>query len=233
MKVAIIPARGGSQRIPGKNIRIFAGQPIIGYSIEAALNSQLFDRVIVSTDDEKIAHVAEQFGAEVPFSRPSRLADNHTGTTETIAHAVAWLKKHDQRDLGEVCCIYPTAPFIRIEDLKAGWEIMQERNWQFVFAATTFASPIFRSFEKNESGGLQMFFPKHFSTRSQDLPEALCDAASFYWGRPQAWLDGLQIFGEHSSVVQIPRWRAQDIDTLEDWAIAESMREYAMSELPL
>lgn len=228
MKVAVIPARGGSQRIPGKNIRIFAGKPIIAYSIETAINSGLFDRVIVSTDDAKIAGIAEKYGAEIPFLRPPELANHHTGTTETIAHTVNWLRQHDQRDMDAVCCLYATAPFILIDDLKRGWDILNASSWQYVFAATTFASPIFRSFEENESGGIRMFFPDNFSSRSQDLPEALCDAASFYWGRPQAWLDGKRIFSEHSSVVRIPRWRVQDIDTVEDWVMAESMQLHAM-----
>jgi pseudaminic acid cytidylyltransferase len=222
MKAAVIPARGGSKRIPRKNIRLFAGKPMIAHSIGAALRSGLFDRVIVSTDDEEIANVGREYGAEVPFIRPSELADDHIGTTEVIAHAVEQLRSRGA-DLSAVCCIYATAPFIRKEDLAYGLAILEGGSWQYVFSATTYASPIFRSFQKNQGGGLRMFFPEHFNTRSQDLPEAMHDAGQFYWGRPQAWLDKVRIFDVNSTVVTIPRWRVQDIDTEEDWARAESM----------
>lgn len=222
MKVAVIPARGGSKRIPRKNIREFAGKPIIAHSIEVALQSGLFEQVIVSTDDEEIAEVAKKYGAEVPFSRPRELSDDHTGTTEVIAHAINWLQSHGA-NLSGVCCIYATAVFIRHEDLKQGLTILEAGNWHYVFSATTFAFPIFRSFQKNAEGGLEMFFPECFNTRSQDLPEALHDAGQFYWGRPQAWLDHVRIFDKASTVVSIPRWRVQDIDTLEDWERAQIM----------
>lgn len=222
MKVAVIPARGGSKRIPGKNIRVFAGKPMIAHSISRALQSGLFERVIVSTDDEEISRVARDFGAEVPLLRPKELSDDHTGTTEVVAHMVDWLQSRGA-ELSAVCCIYATAPFIRQEDLERGLAILQAGNWQYVFSATTFAFPIFRSFQTNAEGRLKMFFPEHFNTRSQDLPEALHDAGQFYWGLPQAWVDHVRIFDETSTVVAIPRWRAQDIDTEEDWARAEVM----------
>lgn len=225
MRVAVIPARAGSKRIPHKNIREFAGKPMIAHSIHCALQSGLFERVIVSTDDEEISRVARNFGAEVPFLRPAELSDDHTGTAEVIAHSIEYLCAQGTK-LSAVCCIYATAPFIRQADLKQGLAVLEAGNWQYVFSATTFAFPIFRSFQKNTEGGLKMFFPEYFNTRSQDLPEALHDAGQFYWGRPQAWIDRVRIFDSSSTTVIIPRWRVQDIDTEEDWIRAESMTGY-------
>ncbi|MET0535996.1 MAG: pseudaminic acid cytidylyltransferase, partial [Steroidobacter sp.] len=186
MKVAVIPARGGSKRIPRKNVKRFAGKPMIAYSIECALGSGLFERVIVSTDDSEIAQVARDHGAEAPFVRPPELSDDHTGTTEVVAHAVQFLQQ--QHDLTAVCCIYATAPFVDRDDLVRGWSLLEAGDWHYVFSATTFGFPIFRSFRRTEANGVQMFFPEHLLTRSQDLPEAWHDAGQFYWGRPQAWL---------------------------------------------
>lgn len=222
MNVAVIPARGGSKRILRKNIRNFAGKPMIARPIECALRSGLFGRVIVSTEDEEIAQTARAFGAHVPFQRPQRLADDHTGITPVLAHAIDWL-----RSTGEapefVCCIYATAAFIHEADLQRGLAELEGGSWQYVFSATTFASPPHRAFRRNRSGGLEMLFPEHFTSRSQDLPEVLHDAAQFCWGRAQAWLDNTRIFDKSSSVVLIPRWRVQDIDTEEDWIRAESL----------
>jgi N-acylneuraminate cytidylyltransferase len=220
VKVAVIPARGGSKRIPRKNIRQFAGKPMIAHSIECAMRSGLFERVIVSTDDAEIGRVARDFGAEVPFVRPAELSNDHAGTTEVIAHAVTWLRGQGV-DVSAACCIYATAPFAREADLRQGWEMMAAGRWQYVFSATRFAFPVFRSFRNAGTGGLEMLFPQYFGTRSQDLPDVLHDAGQFYWGRPQAWLGGLRIFDKESTVVQIPHWRAQDIDTLDDWERAQ------------
>jgi N-acylneuraminate cytidylyltransferase len=221
MRIAVIPARGGSKRIPRKNIKPFAGQPMISYSIAAALQSNVFDRVIVSTDDEEIARVAKEFGAEVPFVRPRALSDDHTGTMDVVAHAIRFLAPQELSNLTAVCCIYATAPFIRQDDIRHGLELLESENWQYVFAATNFAAPIFRSFKKDASGGLEMFFPEYFPTRSQDLPEAMHDAGQFYWGRPAAWLSAAKVFDRRSTVVLLPRWRVHDIDTEDDWLRAE------------
>lgn len=225
MRVAVIPARGGSKRIPRKNIRRFAGQPMIAYSIQCALSSGVFDRVVVSTDDEEIAAIATHYGAEVPFMRPVGLADDHASTTPVIAHAIEQLQAAGAQ-LAAVCCIYPTAPFIDADDVRAGMHTLQSGSWQYVFSATSFAFPIFRSLKRIEGGAVEMFFPEHFLTRSQDLPEALHDAGQFYWGQAQAWLSGMRIFDRWSTVVTIPRWRVQDIDTEEDWVRAEIMHSY-------
>jgi pseudaminic acid cytidylyltransferase len=220
MRIAVIPARGGSKRIPRKNIKNFNGKPMIAWSIEAAKESGLFEKIIVSTDDEEIAEIASEWGAEVPFLRPAELSDDFVATTEVIAHATQWAI--DQKfDLESVCCIYATAPFIKVEDLKRAREALDSGDWDYAFAVTDFAAPIFRAFKETEQGGLEMFFPEHFGTRSQDLPVALHDAGQFYWGRSEAWMQGRRIFSINSKPILIPRWRVQDIDTLEDWKRAE------------
>lgn len=195
---------------------------MIAHSIAAAAGSGLFDRIVVSTDDDEIAAVSERFGAEVPFRRPAGLANDHAGLTEVVAHATEWLEGTGA-NVDAVCCILATAPFLRAADLVSGLAALESGDWQYAFAATTYAFPIFRSFERDSSGGVKMFFPEHFGTRSQDLPEALHDAGQFYWGRPGAWQSNERIFGARSTVVMIPRWRVQDIDTEEDWTRAELM----------
>lgn len=229
MKVAVIPARGGSKRIPRKNIKPFAGKPMIAHSIAAACESNLFDRILVSTDDCEIAEVAKALGAEVPFLRPVELSNDFACTTDVIAHATQWMLDQ-QWPVEAVCCLYATAPFVRVEDLNRGLVALQSGPWAYAFTVTEFAAPIFRSFHLHPDGGLEMFFPDQFSTRSQDFPMALHDAGQFYWGRPTAWLERKRIFDRHSFPVIIPRWRVQDIDTEADWRRAELMM-YAISQM--
>lgn len=227
MRIAVIPARGGSKRIPRKNIKPFCGMPMIAWSIEAAKSSGLFGRIIVSTDDAEIAEVAKQWGAEVPFMRPEALSNDHAGTTPVVAHATQWAL--DQGfDVSAVCCIYATAPFVQTDDLNRGWEALNSGDWDYAFTVTDFAAPIFRSFNQTAEGGVEMFFPEHFATRSQDLPAALYDAGQFYWGRPVAWLKDKRIFDRRSKPVMIPRWRVQDIDTPDDWERAEILASVIM-----
>lgn len=220
MKMAVIPARGGSKRIPRKNIKPFCGKPMIAWSIEAAKLSGLFERVIVSTDDAEIAELARLWGAEVPFMRPADLSDDHVTTTAVIAHATRWALDLGT-DVEAVCCIYATAPFVQADDLGKGWDALNSGDWDYVLTVTDFAAPIFRAFKQAPEGGIEMFFPEYFATRSQDLPVALHDAGQFYWGRPAAWLDGKRIFDRRSKPILIPRWRVQDIDTQDDWERAE------------
>lgn len=227
--VAVIPARGGSKRIPRKNIRAFGGRPMIAHSIERALECGLFDRVIVSTDDADVRAVALSCGAEVPFLRPAHLADDHTGTTAVMSHAVKWLEE-DGAAPSSVCCIYATAPFLRTGDLVAGLTILQEGAWSYVLAATTFAFPIFRSFTRRPDGGIEVLFPEHMDRRSQDLPGAWHDAGQFYWGRAECWLREDPVLGPRSAVVAVPRSRVQDIDTEEDWARAELLWKLLQAE---
>lgn len=228
MKIAVIPARGGSKRIPRKNLRPFCGKPMIARSIDAARESGVFDRVIVSTDDDEIAEVGEAWGAEVPFQRPASLADDHAGTTEVIAHATEWAQAQGW-PLEAVCCLYATAPFVRSEDIRTGLEQLGEGDWDFCFTATEYPSPIFRAFRETPEGGVEMFFPDQFTTRSQDLPEALHDAGQFYWGRPAAWLEQAPLFGPRSRPLHLPRWRVQDIDTEDDWKRAELLWEAVLN----
>ena len=220
MKVAIIPARGGSKRIPRKNIKEFCGKPMMAYSIEAAIKSGCFDKVIVSTDDTEIAEVARAYRAEVPFIRPEELSNDYAGTIPVIQHAIQWLISQDQKpDL--VCCLYATAPFVTPETLKQGLEQLKQNKAAYAFSATSYAFPIQRAFKITPSIGIEMFDPAQFNTRSQDLEEAYHDAGQFYWGKVDAWLAEKVIFGPESTPVIMPRHRVQDIDTPEDWQRAE------------
>ena len=224
MKVAIIPARGGSKRIPGKNVRDFCGQPIIKYSIDAAARSKIFDRVIVSTDCDTVAAVSKQLGAEVPFRRPRELADDHTPTLPVIRHAVEALREGGDK-VKFACCLYATAPFVRSDDLIAGYRILESnRDGEFSVPVTTFPFPIFRGF-KIEQERIKMIWPEHLETRSQDLLEAWHDAGQFYWGTAQAWRTANGIFSADCLPIRIPRWRVQDIDSEEDWLRAEILYE--------
>jgi pseudaminic acid cytidylyltransferase len=222
MKLAVIPARGGSKRIPRKNIREFCGKPIIAYSIEAALASGLFDQVIVSTDDDEIASVARDFGAETPFMRPGEIADDYTGTNAVVKHAIQWYQERS-RSVSLSCCIYATAPFIHPEYLKEGHNKLINSGKSFAFSVTSFPFPIQRAIHINRKGEMDAFWPEHRNTRSQDLEETYHDAGQFYWGRAQAFLNDEVIFSKISIPVILPRYLVQDIDTLEDWRRAEYM----------
>lgn len=220
MRLAVIPARGGSKRIPRKNIKPFVGKPMIAWSIEAALASRCFDRVIVSTDDDEIASVAREWGAETPFLRPAALSDDHTGTIPVIAHAIAELEREGSSH-DAVCCLYATAPFVTSGDLITGLESLAGNDVDYAFSVTSYAFPIQRALRMTAEGRVRMFQPSQFDTRSQDLEEAWHDAGQFYWGRAEAWLEGRTLFTERSVPVKLPRHRVQDIDTLEDWERAE------------
>jgi pseudaminic acid cytidylyltransferase len=220
MKIAVIPARGGSKRIPRKNIKFFCGKPIIAWSIEAARALGLFDHIVVSTDDAEIAEVAKAHGAEVPFMRPAALSDDHTGTSPVVAHAIEWYREHGHIP-DPVCCIYATAPFVTAADLQRGLQTLTDTGSDFAFSVTSYAFPVQRAIRLTNGGRAEMLQPEHFNTRSQDLEEAFHDAGQFYWGRAEAWLSGKVIFGPHTAAVQLPRHRVQDIDTAEDWQRAE------------
>ena len=230
MKLAVIPARGGSKRIPRKNIKMFCGKPMIAWSIEAALQSGCFDKVIVSTDDEEIAEVARQYGASVPFMRPAELSDDYTGTIPVIRQAIEWCNANGF-DPQQVCCLYATAPFISPEDLRRGLGILEQTGCQYAFSATSYAFPIQRAIRLTGTGHVEMFNAEHFNTRSQDLEESYHDAGQFYWGLASAWLQERMIFSPDSSVVLLPRHRVQDIDTPEDWIRAEWLYKAFHAEL--
>lgn len=221
--VAIIPARGGSKRIPGKNIKDFCGKPIIAYSIEAALKSELFDRVIVSTDSEDIAVVAAGYGASISH-RPPELADDHTGTQAVMKYELEVIRAHGDQAVEMACCIYPTAPFIAPADLMRGREALERNPYAaFAFSVASYEFPIQRALRVNSDGSLTPYHPEHRDTRSQDLPVAYHDAGQWYWGRVQSFLEGVVLYSDRSMGVAIPRHRVQDIDTIEDWIRAELM----------
>ncbi|QPF93884.1 pseudaminic acid cytidylyltransferase [Bradyrhizobium commune] len=222
MKIAVIPARGGSKRIPRKNIRPFCGKPIIAYSIDAARGSGLFDEIIVSTDDEEIASVARQFGATTPFVRPKEISDDFTGTNAVVKHAVGWFIERGV-DVSHACCIYATAPLIQPRYLREGHDALAHSDAAFAFSVTSYAFPIQRAVRVSASGRIDPFHPEHRLTRSQDLEPAYHDAGQFYWGTAAAFLDEVPLFSERSIGIVLPRMYVQDIDTLDDWEQAEHM----------
>lgn len=230
MKVAIIPARAGSKRIPRKNIRLFNGRPLMTYSIAAALASDCFDRIIVTTEDPDISAIALEAGAEVPFVRPAELCDDHVGTGPIIRHAVNWLCANGSTP-ELICCIYATAPMLDSADLCSGLAQLQAApEKQYAFSVTSFPFPIQRAIRLTADDGVEPFQPECIPMRSQDLEEAFHDAGQFYWGRTQAWLNGLSVFRRHSIPIILPRHRVQDIDTEEDWIRAEYLHRVLQME---
>ena len=220
MNICVIPARGGSKRIPRKNIKEFNGKPIIAYSIEAALKSNCFDQVIVSTDDDEIAEVAKKYGAQVPFLRPDELSNDYAGTIPVIKHAIEWMEDN-KNSVENVCCLYATAPFIRPQIISQAYQQLNNSKADYCFSVTSFVFPIQRAIKIVEKNKVSMFYPEHFNTRSQDLEEAYHDAGQFYWGYPKSWSKGVTMFSDRSAPVVLPRYRVQDIDTIEDWKRAE------------
>lgn len=229
MKVAIIPARGGSKRIPRKNIKLFNGQPMLAYPILTAMQSGCFDRVLVSTDDEEIAAVARQYGAEVPVLRPADLADDHTGTSAVIRYELQQLQQ--QGIFPEYCCcIYATTPLLRADLLKQAWQQLQmQPELNYVFSAARFSFPIQRALVTTEHG-VAAFDPSCIGKRSQDLAPTFHDAGQFYFGKTASWLNKLPVFGDYSKMQVLPDYLVQDIDTAEDWRRAELL--YQLLQAP-
>ena len=223
MIIAIIPARGGSKRIPRKNIRAFAGRPMIAHAIQAAKACGIFERIVVSTDDEEIRHIAAEHGAEVPFARPAELANDHATTAPVIRHAILACEALGW-DIAWACCMYPAVPFIRTEDIAAGLELLRRSSADFCYPVTAFPSAIQRALRRLPDGRLSFFQPEHELTRTQDLEPAYHDAGQFYWGSRKAWIENPRM---HSSGVglPIPHWRVVDIDTPEDWERAELLHK--------
>lgn len=215
--VAIIPARGGSKRIPGKNLKLFNGLPMIAWSIRAARAAGCFARVVVSTDSPAIAEVALAEGAEVPFMRPAALADDYTSTLAVVCHALEQLPSAEL-----ACCLYATAPLVQPRYLREGLATLQAHPGSaYAFSVCSFGFPVQRALVLNGAGAVQAMYPEFRNTRSQDLPTAYQDAGQFYWGRREAWLGGEVIFSAASRPVVLPRHLVQDIDTDEDWLRAE------------
>ncbi|PMG74965.1 pseudaminic acid cytidylyltransferase [Shewanella sp. 10N.286.51.B7] len=222
MKIAIIPARGGSKRIPKKNIRHFCGKPIIARSIEAAVESELFDHVIVSTDCFEIAEIARSYGATTPFMRPAELSDDMATTRVVVNHTINWVIDNVGK-VDHVCCLYATAPFVTAEALKLSFDQLLNMGTDFCFSVTSFASAIQRALYMDDFGHVKMFAPEHRQSRSQDLIEAYHDAGQFYWGKSEAFLRGDIMYSEKATSYIVPRYQVQDIDTEEDWLLAERL----------
>ena len=232
MRLAVIPARGGSKRIPRKNIKLFCGRPIIAWSIDTARASGCFDRIVVSTDDDEIAAVARAEGAEIPFMRPTTLADDYTGTMAVIEHAVR-ATETPGHESSHVCCIYPTAPLLLSASLSEAYDRLVTSGAVFAFGVTSYGHPIQRALRVNSDGGVSMFEPRFAMTRSQDLEPGFHDAGQFCWGTRDAFLNGVSPLSSGNSVaVVLPRHRVVDIDTLEDWDLAEALhRALALKDL--
>tara|TARA_B100001123_G_C15340166_1_gene1034508 strand:- start:4841 stop:5530 length:690 start_codon:yes stop_codon:yes gene_type:complete len=218
MNIAIIPARGGSKRIPRKNIKFFFGKPMIAYSIEAAKKSKIFDKIIVSTDDKNVAKIAKKFGASVPFLRPSILADDLTPTAPVISHAIKEISKNETIDI--VCCIYPCTPLLSYKNLQKAKVFFEKKKAKFVYSIVEYPHPIQRAMKKMNNGELKLLHPKYEVTRTQDLEKTFHDAGQFYFARAKTWLKNKKI---HSNAVgyEIKSWQVVDIDNNDDWKKAE------------
>lgn len=228
MNLAIIPARGGSKRIPRKNVRPFGGRPMIAWPIAAAAASGLFDHILVSTDDAEIARIARAAGAETPFERPAELADDHAGTTDVVVHALEWAIAAGW-PVEAACCLYATAAFVAARDLVEARRRLSP-DCDFVFPAVRYGHPPQRGFLRAADGSPEMLEPRHQSTRTQDLPPVFHDAGQFYWGTREAWLERRPFFGPRTRFIELPPWRAIDIDRSEDWTMAE--RLFAATQAP-
>ena len=215
--LCIIPARGGSKRIPRKNIKNFLGKPIIAYSIETAIESGLFQEVMVSTDDKEIAAIAQEYGAKVPFMRSAANSDDHATTMDVIEEVVAEYKKRRLR-YDFICCVYPTAPLMKVEHLEGGYQKLRSASVNAVFPAVAFSYPIWRGVVKKENDKVEMLFPEHVDSRSQDLPVVYHDAGQWYWLRSSTV--GQSLF-DNAALYELNEEEVQDIDTLSDWQLAE------------
>ena len=227
--IAIIPAKGNSKRISGKNYKKFDGKPIIAYTIEKLKKSGIFDRIIVSTDSKKIASISKDYGAEVPFKRPKLLSGHHASGALVISHTVRFLI-NEGCQFDYACCVYPPNPFLQISDLKKGFNKIKSKKLNYVFSATNYRFPFFRSFTFSHKKGIKVLFKNNINKRSQDLKQIICDAAQFYWGRKEAWLQEKNIFRKGSDIIMIPKWRYHDIDTLDDWKYAELSHRYMLKK---
>jgi N-acylneuraminate cytidylyltransferase len=219
--IAIIPARGGSKRIPRKNIKLFSGKPIIAYSIELASQSGLFDEIMVSTDDDEIAQVAKEFGASVPFLRSAQNANDFATTADVILEVLYAYETRGQH-FDFACCIYPTSPLLKSTSLHDGFELLLNQSYDTVFPVVAFSYPIWRSLKvAPENGKVEMFWPENKHKRSQDLPKAYHDAGQFYWLNVHTFLNEPLLYSSNSGVIELSEVEVQDIDTLVDWQLAE------------
>lgn len=229
--LAIITARGGSKRIPGKNIKSFLGKPIIEYSILAAKNAGCFDEVMVSTDDHLIGELASSMGAIIPFIRSVETSNDHATTAEVIAEVLNEYKKIG-KEFKYCCCIYPTAPFITKDKLKAAYEKLMISGADSVVPVVKFGFPILRSFKIDE-GLVKMNWPEYMNSRSQDLPASFHDCGQFYFIKVESFLKNKKLFTEFTVPFEMPESEVQDIDNEEDWKVAEIKYTFLLEKVKL
>ena len=222
MKVAIIPARIGSKRIPKKNIKIFFNKPIIYWVIQTVKATKIFDKIIVSTDSEEIRAIARKYKVDSPFLRPKKISDDKTGIIEVVRHTILWLNKNNIKP-NYVCCVLPTAIFVSPKHIISAYKKIKYKKWNYVFAAALFENSPLRSFQKNSKNGIKMLFPKNYNKRAQDLQQCFYDVGQFYWGRISSWLKRIPIFGKNSTVILLSNEKALDIDTKKDWLKAKKL----------
>jgi len=218
--IAIIPARGGSKRIPRKNIKEFLGKPIIAYSIEAALKSELFDEVMVSTDDSEIAEIVKKYGAIVPFLRTNKNADDFATTADVLLEVLEEYKKGG-KEFDNLCCIYPTAPFVTSQKLKDSFNLMIEKYADSVIPVVKFSYPIQRSFRITNENNLEYIWSENTNKRSQDLEPAYHDAGQFYWTNVESFYKNKNLVTENSIPFILSEMEVQDIDNDIDFKLAE------------
>ena len=223
--LAVIPARGGSKRIKNKNIKTFNGKPMIYWPINELKKTKIFDKILVSTDSLKIKKYAQSLAVEVPFIRPKNISDDFSPTIDVVNHAIKWLKNRGLK-YDYICCVYPTAVLMKKKFIIDTFKLIKKNNKKFIFPASKFEYPILRSFKKDKKGKIKMLYPKYFKYRSQDLEEYFHDAGQFYWGSEKSWLKKFKFFGKYSDFYEIPKLQSQDIDTLEDFKIAEVIKKY-------
>ncbi len=219
--IAIIPARGGSKRVPRKNIRSMAGIPLIGRAIKTAQQSGLFDRVVVSTDDDEIAEISRGFGAEVPFRRPADLSDDLCPTRLVIAHAIRFLLDRPGSTFSSTCVMYPAAVLALPSDLCSALEMFRTSAVDQVFSAARFPAPIQRAWLLDAKGSAVLREPQNFNQRSQDFSETFYDAGQFYWSTNDYWLSSRSEETYRRQLYEMPRERVCDIDTEDDWRFTE------------
>lgn len=225
LRLAVIPARGGSKRIPRKNILPFRGVPLLTRTVQMLLACGVFDLVVVSTDDEEIAAIGREAGATVPFMRPAELARDTTPTRPVLQHAITAVEEHVGRPVTTMCSVYPAAVFVTAADIVAAHDRLIDQDADFVFAAAPFPAPVQRAMRMDADGRPSMLDPAQSLTRSQDLAEAYHDAGQFYWGRRAAWFGAASVLDADSRLHVIPHWRVQDIDTPDDWIRAELLHQ--------
>lgn len=220
--IAVIPARGGSKRIPMKNIKNFSGKPAIAYPIELTLNTGIFDKVIVTTDSQEIAEIASHYGAEVPFLRRANLSDDYTTTVEVISDLTFRLELEQS---AVICCVYPVTPLLQEKRVTEAYELFQDKDYDYVFLATEASSAVERSFRKNLDGRVDFLYPEHVLTRTQDLDKSYFDAGQLYIGQVKSWRSQTPILGTNSSFITLDKYETVDIDDDTDWRLAEVLFE--------